>query len=70
MTPEEIISYVDLTDKESIVDLLFAVQGGTISCRKAAGVLTKSHGDALIREWNAALQYVREEIDQISRPLL
>lgn len=40
---EKIIRAVDFKNKESLVDLLFRVQGGFISCRLAASILIAIH---------------------------
>jgi hypothetical protein len=38
----EILANLDLTDKQSIVDLMFLVQGGTCSCRRAASEIQRA----------------------------
>ncbi|MBE2178901.1 MAG: hypothetical protein IAE97_00310 [Chthoniobacterales bacterium] len=39
---------VDFADKESLVNLLFLVQSGFISCRKAATVLQAVHNEEFL----------------------
>lgn len=40
---ETVMRAVDFRDKQTVVDLLMRVQGGFISCRKAASVLIAIH---------------------------
>jgi protoheme ferro-lyase len=39
--PIEAVEKLDLDDKESIIDLLFTVQEGYVSCRRAASEIMK-----------------------------
>lgn len=41
MKPEQIISNLNLNEKQSLVDLMFLVQGGTVSCRRAVSEIMR-----------------------------
>ena len=46
---EDPINHLDIGYKESIIALLFRVQTGQCSCRKAASLLMEEHNKAMIQ---------------------